>query len=114
MSTAWAVAACGVSAGPASSVCPGQLGHGDPPAGVRGALAEADQAQQQPPGGLLAVGVETVRTTALGGAGDGSVDAAGGPVGGHGQPPALPVLPGLLQRVGQQRQPAGLIAAAIR
>ena len=93
--------------------CPGQLGHGDPPAGVRGALAEADQAQQQPPGGLPAVGVEPF-VHGLGGAGHGPVDAAGGPVGGHGQPPALPVLPGLLQRVGQQRQSAGLIAAAIR
>jgi hypothetical protein len=51
------------------------------------------------------------------GAGHGPVDPAGGPVGSQGQPsalPVLPVLPGLLQRVGQQRQPTGLVAAANR
>ena len=85
----------------------GELGHGGPPAGVGGALAQADQPQEQPLGRQLAIHVEA-GVDRVGGPGDSPVDTASGLVGGHGQPAALPVPPGLLQRVSQQRQPASL------
>ena len=86
----------------------GEFGEGDPPPGIRGALAEGDQPQQYALQGSAVRGVEPV-VDVVGGLSDGTVDSPGGPVSGHGQPPAVPIAPGLLQSVAEQCQPASRV-----
>jgi hypothetical protein len=71
-------------------------------AGVRHTDADLDHAQQQPTGGLLPRGVESLEGN-LSRGGDRAADTASGLVTGHGQRAILAVLPGGLQGVGQQR-----------
>jgi hypothetical protein len=71
-------------------------------AGVRHALADLDHAQQQPAGGLLPGGAESLEH-GFGRGGDRTADASGGLVTGHGQHAIITVFPGGLQGMGQQR-----------
>ena len=86
-----------------------QFGHGDPAAGIGGAFPGADQPEQQPPSRLFAVSVELF-IHGVGGVSHGLIDPPGEPVRCHRHSSALSVLPGLLERVGQQRKSAGLVA----
>ena len=68
---------------------------------------QRDQAQQHRAQGAALAGREAF-VEAVGGAGDGAADPAGGPVALDGEHPAVAAFPRLGQRVGQQRQRAGL------
>ncbi len=80
------------------------------PAGVVGALTDADQAQQHPTGGLAFPRAEPGICT-LGRRCDGTVYPTGAFVSGDGEHPVGAVLPGGAQGVGEQRQCSGLAVA---
>nr|WP_125803447.1 hypothetical protein [Actinoplanes sp. ATCC 53533] len=86
----------------------GQLRVRDVPAGVLGALAQGGQPQEDVLHDLLA-GWFQLAEDPFRRPGHGLGDAARLPVAGEGQQPALAAVPGLQQRVRDQRQRAGLV-----
>ena len=80
-----------------------QLGEGRPPAGVVGAVAGLDQAQQRLLGDVAVDVVESGQHL-IGGRADRTRHPAGGAVGVEGERAAVAFLPRRAQRVGQQRQ----------